>query len=106
MYCVGARQDEVDWDALWKARVQDIRKKYRERNKEKLKKYYQTYLAEHREHRNEIVRKSQRKRRAEAVANGLCNQCCREVPAPGRRSCPKCLQRAREAMRKKRVPSI
>lgn len=99
MYCVGARRDEVDWDALWKRRTKEMTKKYREENKER-------FHEAHREHRNEIVRRSQKKRRAEAVANGLCCQCCRGVPAPGRKSCPKCLERAREAARRKRESSI
>ena len=30
MYCVGARRDEVDWDALWKRRTKEMAKKYRE----------------------------------------------------------------------------
>ena len=106
MYCVGARQDEVDWDVLWKAREQDIKKKAREKNEEKKRKYEQTLLAERRKHRNEIVRKSQRKRRAEAVGNGLCSQCCKGIPAPGRKNCPECLKRAREIARRKRISSI
>lgn len=125
MYCVGARRGEVDWDALWKKRTREMARKYREEHREEInerkrkhyeehkeqmreynREYYREYNAEHREHRNEIVRRSQRKRRAEAVKNGLCCQCCRGVPEPGRKSCPKCLERAREAARKKRKSSI
>ena len=86
------------------------KREYYEEHKEKIGKYnreyYRKYNAEHREHRNEIVRKSQKKRRAEAVRNGLCCQCCRGVPEVGRKSCPKCLKRAREAARRKRESSI
>ena len=106
MYCVGARRDEVDWDALWKRRTKEMAKKYREENTERIREYTRKYNAEHREHRNEIVRRSQKKRRAEAVANGLCCQCCRGVPAPGRKSCPKCLEQARDRMKRKRISSI
>ena len=125
MYCVGARRDEVDWDALWKKRTREMARKYREEHREEInerkrkhyeehkeqmreynREYYREYNAEHREHRNEIVRRSQRKRRAEAVKNGLCGVCCREIPEPGRKTCTKCLERAREAARKKRKSSI
>ena len=110
MYCVGARRDEVDWDALRKRRTKEMAKKYREENTERIREYNREYFRKynetHREHRNEIVRRPQKKRRAEAVANGLCCQCCRGVPAPGRKSCPKCLERAREAARRKRESSI
>lgn len=110
MYCVGARRDEVDWDALWKRRTKEMAKKYREENTERIREYNREYSrkynAEHREHRKEIVRRSQKKRRAEAVANGLCCQCCRGVPAPGRKSCPKCLEQARDRMKRKRISSI
>lgn len=78
MYCAGAEPVGIDWSELEKRR----------------------------EHRKAIVRKSQRKRRAEAVANGLCCQCCRGVPAPGRKSCPKCLEQARDRMKRKRISSI
>lgn len=46
MYCLGAESAEIDWSELEKRR----------------------------ENRKAIVRKSQRKRRAEAAANGLCCQ--------------------------------
>lgn len=78
MYCLGAESAEIDWSELEKRR----------------------------ENRKAIVRKSQRKRRAEAAANGLCCQCCRGVPAPGRKSCPKCLEQARDRMKRKRISSI
>lgn len=125
MYCVGARRGEVDWDALWKKRTREMARRYREEHREEInerkrkhyeehkeqmreynREYYRAYNAEHREHRNEIVRRSQRKRRAEAVKNGLCCQCCRGVPEVGRKSCPKCLKRARAAARRKRESSI
>lgn len=80
MYCITPQQREQDWDALWKE--------------------------ERRGHRNEIVRKSQKKRRAEAVTKGLCGQCCKGVPERGYKTCPECLKRAREQMRKKRDSSI
>ena len=86
MYCVGAEPAGIDWSELEKRMEKRMEKR--------------------REHRKAIVRKSQRKRRAEAVANGLCCQCCRGVPAPGRKSCPKCLEQARDRMKRKRISSI
>ena len=79
MYCIGTRPAEIDWDE---------------------------FRAERRERRNAIVRKSQRKRRAKAKKAGLCSQCCKGIPEKGRKSCPKCLARAREMMQRKRKSSI
>lgn len=84
MYCAGAEPAGIDWSEWLEC----------------------SELEERREHRKAIVRKSQRKRRAEAVANGLCCQCCRGVPAPGRKSCPRCLEQARDRMKRKRISSI
>ena len=105
MHCEAPRQQEVDWDALWEQRAKEIRKKYREAHKEQIKEYQKEYWREyqrtHSEQRKKIVRKSQKKRRAEAREKGLCIQCCIGIPAPGRKSCPKCLERARAYSRKK-----
>ncbi len=105
MHCEAPRQQEVDWDALWEQRAKEIRKKYREAHKEQIKEYQKEYWREyqrtHSEQRKKIVRKSQKKRRAEAREKGLCIQCCIGIPAQGRKSCPKCLERARAYSRKK-----
>ncbi len=78
MYCTKAEPVGIDWSELEKRR-------------------------EHPEKRREIVKLSQRKRRAEAVKKGLCQCCCKRTPAPDRKNCPVCLERAREAQRRKRA---
>ena len=122
MHCEAPKQKEVDWDALWRQREKDRQKQYWKENKERLKeykkkyneehqekikeyqkKYWSEYQKAHKEQRNKIVRKSQRKRRAAAREKGMCIQCCIGIPAPGRKSCPKCLERAREYARMKRA---
>lgn len=124
MHCEGSRQQEVDWDALWAQRKREIAKRYREEHRKQIKereserreirkeqrraerqKFKEEHEEEYRQYRNAIVRKSQMRRRAEARANGLCIQCCKGVPTPGRKSCPKCLERARDYARRKREVS-
>ena len=77
MYCAGIDQPEIDWEKL----------------------------NEYREHRNAIIRKCQNKRREMAKRKGLCGQCCIGKPEKGKKSCPKCLERAREYARKRRASS-
>lgn len=45
------------------------------------------------EHRRAIVRESQKKRRARAVANGMCSICCRNIPDTGHVTCKACRER-------------
>lgn len=49
--------------------------------------------------RREKQRTAQRAIRARAREAGLCLACCRSAPAPGRKSCTRCLE-----MRGRRVP--
>lgn len=79
MYCTGAEQVGIDWSEL------DEKK---------------------RKHRQEIVRKSQRRRRAKARKTGMCSQCCKGIPEKGRKTCPECLEKAREKMRRRRKSTI
>lgn len=79
MYCTGAEPVGIDWSEL------DEKKK---------------------QHRREIVRKSQRKRRAKARKKGMCSQCCKGRPEKGRKTCPACLEKAREKMRRVRKSTI
>lgn len=79
MYCIGTKPAEIDWS---------------EPDEKK------------RQHRREIVRKSQRKRRAKARKTGMCSQCCKGKPAKGRKTCPACLEKAREKMRHVRKSTI
>ena len=37
---------------------------------------------------------------------GLCSQCCKGIPEKGRKTCPACLDKAREKMRRRRMSSI
>ena len=105
MYCVGAQREEENWEALWEKRQQEAKQnavdKAAEKRKEAQRRYLWKYREEHREHRNEIVRRSQKKRRDAARKNGMCIQCCVREPAPGRTSCALCLQRSREYARKR-----
>lgn len=78
MYCTGAEPVGIDWSELEKKR----------------------------KHRQEIVKKSQRRRRAKARKTGMCSQCCKGIPEKGRKTCPACLEKAREKMRRKRKSSI
>lgn len=114
MHCEAPKRKEVDWDALWRQREKDRQKRYRQENKERLKEYKKKYNEEHqekikeyqkshKEQRNKIVRKSQRKRRDAAREKGMYSQCCIGIPAPGRKSCPKCLERARQYSRKRQA---
>ncbi|MBO6298751.1 MAG: hypothetical protein J6N53_07880 [Lachnospiraceae bacterium] len=96
MHCEAPRQPEIDWDALWEQRKKEIAKKYREELKERARARNEIRREERREYRKAIIRKSQRKRRAEAREKGLCIQCCTGIPASGR----KCLEKAREHSRK------
>lgn len=59
-----------------------------------------------RKHRQEIVRKSQRRRREKARKTGICSQCCKGIPEKGRKTCPACLEKAREMMRRVRKSTI
>lgn len=77
MYCAGAEPVGIDWNELKK-----------------------------RQHKREIVRKSQRRRRAKARKTGMCSQCCKGIPAKWRKTCPACLEKARERMRRIRKSSI
>ena len=79
MYCTEAEPVGIDWSEL------DEKK---------------------RKHRREIVKKSQRRRRAKARKTGMCSQCCRGIPEKGRKTCPACLKKAREKMRLRRMSSI
>ena len=79
MYCTGAEPVGIDWSEL-------------DEKKQK--------------HRREIVRKSQKRRRAKARKAGLCSQCCKGKPEKGRKTCPACLEKAREKMRRVRKSSI
>ncbi len=79
MYCTEAEPVGIDWSEL------DEKK---------------------RKHRREIVKKSQRRRRAKARKTGMCSQCCRGIPEKGRKTCPACLKKAREKMRRRRMSSI
>lgn len=102
MYCMGMDQPHIDWEELMEEKARKEARN-REENREKQRKYIQTWQAEHPEKRREIVKLSQRKRRAEAVKKGLCKCCCKRIPAPERKNCPVCLERAREAQRRKRA---
>ena len=84
MYCTGAEQVGIDWS------------EWLECNE----------LEKRREHRRAIVRKSQKRRRAKARKAGLCSQCCKGKPEKGRKTCPACLEKAREKMRRVRKSSI
>lgn len=77
MYCTGAEPVGIDWNEQKK-----------------------------RQHRQEIVRKSQRRRRAKARKTGMCSQCCKGIPEKGRKTCPACLEKARERMRRVRKSTI
>lgn len=79
MYCTKAEPVGIDWSEL------DEKK---------------------RKHRQAIVRKSQRRRRAKARKTGMCSQCCKGIPEKGRKTCPACLEKARERMRSRRMSSI
>lgn len=79
MYCVGSEPVGIDWSEL------DEKK---------------------RKHKRAIVRKGQRRRRAKARKTGMCSQCCKGIPAKGRKTCPACLEKARERMRRIRKSSI
>lgn len=79
MYCTGAEPVGIDWSEL------DEKK---------------------RKHRQEIVRKSQRRRRAKARKTGMRSQCCKGIPEKGRKTCPECLEKAREKMRRRRKSTI
>ena len=109
MYCVGAQREEENWEALWEKRQQEAKQnavdKAAEKRKEAQRRYLWKYREEHREHRNEIVRRSQKKRRDAARKNGMCIQCCVREPVPGRKSCAMCLQRSRDYARKRREES-
>lgn len=106
MYCVGAQREEENWEALWEKRQQEAKQnaveKATEKRREAQRRYLKKYRETHREQRNEIVRRSQRKRRDAARENGMCIQCCVREPAPGRKSCAMCLQRSRDYARKRR----
>ncbi len=79
MYCAGAEPVGIDWSEM------DEKK---------------------RKHRREIVKKSQRRRRAKARKTGMCSQCCKRILEKGRKTCPECLEKARERMRRRRMSSI
>lgn len=79
MYCTGAEPVGIDWSEL------DEKK---------------------RKHKQEIVRKSQRRRRAKARKTGMCSQCCKGIQEKGRKTCPACLEKARERMRRIRKSTI
>lgn len=79
MYCTKAEPVGIDWSEL------DEKK---------------------RKHRQEIVRKSIRRLRAKARKMGMCAQCCKGIPEKGRKSCPECLKKARERMRRIRKSTI
>ena len=79
MYCTEAEPVGIDWSEL------DEKK---------------------RKHRRAIVRKSQRRRRAKARKTGICSQCCKGIPEKGRKTCPACLEKARERMRRIRKSTI
>lgn len=55
---------------------------------------------EYMEHRRAIVRESQKKRRARAVANGMCSICCVRKPDAGHVTCRACRQRIIDGRRK------
>lgn len=84
MYCVGAERAGIDWSEWLEC----------------------SELEERREHRKAIVRKSQRRRRAKARKTGMCSQCCKGIPEKGRKTCPECLKKARERMRRIRKSTI
>ena len=79
MYCTEAEPVGIDWSEL------DEKK---------------------RKHKRAIVRKSQRRRRAKARKTGMCSQCCKGIPEKGRKTCPECLKKARERMRRIRKSTI
>lgn len=79
MYCTEAEPVGIDWSEL------DEKK---------------------RKHKRAIVRKSQRRRRAKVRKTGMCSQCCKGIPEKGRKTCPECLKKARERMRRIRKSTI
>ena len=47
------------------------------------------------EHRREVCRKSQQKRREEAKHKGYCQQCCKRPTLPNRTLCEICIEKSR-----------
>lgn len=84
MYCSEAQRIGIDWDEWLEC----------------------SELEKRREYRKEIVRKSQRRRRAKARKTEMCSQCCKGIPEKGRKTCPACLEKARERMRRIRKSTI
>lgn len=54
---------------------------------------------EHKAYRRQIVRESQRRRRAEAKKTGMCSMCCTKPARKGFKTCEDCAERSRISMK-------